>query len=71
MTITVKTKSGAIQTIQVEELMSVDGKPIAQPDSVELRDRLAYLEGRVDTLERMVAPQELSMGADEMTSLAQ
>lgn len=52
MTLRIKTKSGAITEMAVEELIEVDGKPYKSADEYqELRDAVMHLEGRVSGLE--------------------
>lgn len=50
----VKTRNGDITDIPVEELLSVDGKPYG----ADCSDRLTYLEGRLDQLERMIVHEQ-------------
>lgn len=49
------TRSGETAEIQVEELLSVDGKPYRQDvDTDQLRINLAKLDGRLTTIERAI-----------------
>lgn len=51
ITIRAKTRSGAIQTFEAAEIIEIDGKPysVASPTQ-ELAERVAHLEGVVETL---------------------
>jgi hypothetical protein len=55
-TIKVKTKSGFITDMTIDEIIEIDGKPYAPGES--LADRLAFLEGRVSAIETIFTRQE-------------
>lgn len=51
-TLRIKTKTGHITEMQVEELLEVDGKPFRTDDEFkDVRDAVIHLEGRVSALE--------------------
>lgn len=50
----VKTKSGQIQTLTVEELLEVDGKPYR--DDSGWQEHFSFLEGRIQSLENLLRP---------------
>lgn len=57
MQIKLKLKSGAIHDMDVEDVLSIDGRPPFSSDTDAgdvAADRLAHLEGRVSTLETII-----------------
>lgn len=58
ITLTVKSKTGLVNEIQVAELIAVDGKPFVSVDEVSaLTNSMFHLSGRVDVIERLLRPQ--------------
>lgn len=57
VTLSVKTKSGSIQEIQVEALVAVDGCPYGGVTVDTLRDSLIHLSGRMQAIEAAVHGQ--------------
>lgn len=52
ITVTVKTKSGAVTDLQFEEIVSIDGQPyVRQVSDMEFRNLVASLIARVEALE--------------------
>lgn len=63
ITLRIKTKTGHVSEMQVEELLAVDGQPYRGADDYqELRDAIAHLSGRVDTFETLLTPRGQSDG---------
>jgi hypothetical protein len=55
--IKVKTSSGHITEMQIEELLEIDGKAFRQADETEyLSIQIAKLDGRLTTVERAIFP---------------
>lgn len=55
MILVMKLRSGAIHELDVEELVSVDGRPFSADSGEEQDARLSNLEGRVDGLENIIS----------------
>lgn len=55
MNLVMKLKSGAIHNLEVDELISVDGRPFNPDASEEHVVRLATLEGRIESLENIIS----------------
>ena len=55
MILVMKLKSGAIHNLDIDELISVDGRPFSPDTSDEQGDRLAILEGRIEGLENIIS----------------
>lgn len=56
ISIRAKTKTGVVQTIQVAEILEIDGKPYQPAGDLDaLAQHFNHLSGRVDTLERLFA----------------
>lgn len=62
ISIQAKTKTGVVQTIQVAEIISIDGKPYQPAENVDaLFQHFNHLSGRVAAIEAIVGsrqPQE-------------
>ena len=55
MKLVLKLRSGDIHDLDVEEIVSVDGRPF-NPEAFEAQDeRIGLLEGRVSSLENILA----------------
>lgn len=55
ITLKIKTKTGQVQDITVEDLLSVDGKPFAAGDEVTyLHDMVVHLDGRMSVVEGLL-----------------
>lgn len=52
--IQLRSQSGSISTIRCTDILSIDGKPYQHEDNAAIRDVVAQLNGRVDTLENLV-----------------
>lgn len=55
----VKTKTGEEATIQVDEILSIDGKPFRQTEDTEFfTAQIARLDGRLSVIERAIFPPQ-------------
>jgi len=55
MIIKFKTKSGAISELEIEELLEIDGRHYNPAGvSPELQQHLAFIEGRLSTIETLL-----------------
>ena len=65
----VKTRSGMVQTLNVEALIEIDGKRYVRQSEEE--DRIEQLEHRLELLERLLVPVTVeATGDDESTAVA-
>ena len=64
----VKTRSGMVQTLNVEALIEIDGKRYVRQTEEE---RMEQLEHRLELLERLLVPVTVeATGDDESTAVA-
>lgn len=72
MTVTVKTKSGAIMDYVFDSIIAIDGVPYVSPQG-DLAERVAQLEGRVGTIESvfMKLEDEAAIAADSHCSITE
>ena len=65
----VKTRSGMVQTLNVEALIEIDGKRYVR--QTEEEERMEQLEHRLELLERLLVPVTVeATGDDESTAVA-
>lgn len=64
--IKIKTRSGTINEMEIEELMEVDGKPFVEPVSElqALRDTLLVHQGQIETIMFLISGKEQADGGD-------
>lgn len=56
ITLKVKTPTGSVTEIRAAELLEINGKPYRPESDIDtLRDAIIHMEGRVETLEKIVA----------------